>query len=368
MRYIDEYRNSDTASYLTKEIGKNAAILSARNLSINIMEVCGSHTMAISRYGIRELLPQNISLISGPGCPVCVTDAGYIDTSIELALKGFNIATFGDMINVPGSEKNLAKCRSEGCKIETFYSPLSLLDSAKENPDKEFVFLAIGFETTIAPIVCMLDSAIKDGLKNISILTAFKLVPPALDVLTSDPELKIDAFLCPAHVSAIIGSIAYEPITSKYNIPCVIASFEPVEILLGINSILKQIVSHKTFVENDYERVVKKEGNLIAQNLFRKYLKECDASWRGIGVIPKSGLELKNEYCAFDASKKFNIAVTPGKHNKMCKCGDVLKGKIKPVDCPLFAKKCNPLNPVGPCMVSSEGTCSAYYKYNRKTI
>lgn len=368
MKYIDEYRNSEAASYLTKEISKHAAILSDKSQSINIMEVCGSHTMAISRFGIRDLLPENIALISGPGCPVCVTDAGYIDASIELAEKGITVATFGDMINVPGSKKNLARCRSEGCKIEVCYSPLSLLDNARQNPDKEFVFLAIGFETTMAPIVCMLDSAVKEKLKNISILTAFKLVPPALEVLTSDPELKIDAFLCPAHVSAIIGSAAYEPIAGKYNIPCVIASFEPVEILLGINSILKQIVSGKALVENDYERVVKKEGNLIAQNLFKQYLKECDASWRGIGVIPKSGLALKEEYSSFDSSKKYNITVTPGKADKLCKCGDVLKGKIKPFECPLFAQKCNPMNPVGPCMVSSEGTCSAYYKYSRKTI
>lgn len=367
MKYVDEYRNSEAASYLTKEINRHAVALAESGRNVNIMEVCGSHTMAISRFGIRELLPDNISLTSGPGCPVCVTDAGYIDASIELAEKGITIATFGDMINVPGSKKNLAKCRSEGCKIEVCYSPLSILDSARKNPDKEFVFLAIGFETTMAPIVCMLDSAVSEGLKNISMLTAFKLVPPALDVLTADQELKIDAFLCPAHVSAIIGSTAYEPIAGKYNIPCVIASFEPVEILLGINSILKQLTSNIAFVENDYERVVRKSGNLIAQNLFRKYLDECDASWRGIGIIPKSGLELQEKYSSFDAAKKFNITVNPGKPDKMCRCGDVLKGKIKPLECPLFAKKCNPMNPVGPCMVSSEGTCSAYYKYNRKS-
>ncbi|HBM15874.1 MAG TPA: hydrogenase formation protein HypD [Lentisphaeria bacterium] len=366
MKYIDEYRNSDTAAFLIKEIRKNADILADSGKIINIMEVCGSHTMAISRFGIRELLPENISLISGPGCPVCVTDAGYIDASIELAQKGCNIGTFGDMINVPGSAKTLSKCRSEGCHIEVCYSPMTILENARANPDKEFIFLAIGFETTIAPIVCMLDSAIKEGFKNISILTAFKLVPPALNVLTSDPELRIDAFLCPAHVSAIIGADAYEPIARKCNIPCVIASFEPVEILLGVNSILKQIVSGKAFVENDYDRVVKKEGNLKAQTLFRTYLKECDASWRGIGVIPKSGLDLKEEFAAYDASKKFKIEVKPGKHDKGCRCGDVLKGKIKPPECILFSAKCNPLNPVGPCMVSSEGTCSAYYKYNRK--
>lgn len=367
MKYIDEYRNNKVASYLVGEISKNANILSGRKISINIMEVCGSHTMTISRFGIRYLLPQNISLISGPGCPVCVTDAGYIDTAIELAKRGAIIATFGDMINVPGSEKKtLAKSRAEGCRIEVCYSPLSAIDIAKANPDKEIVFLAIGFETTIAPIISMIDTASEKDIKNISLLTAFKLVPPALETLTSDPELKIDAFLCPAHVSAIIGAKAYETIVKKYNIPCVIASFEPVEILLGINSILKQIINGNIKVENNYERVVTYEGNKKAQDLFSKYLEEDNASWRGIGTISKSGLKLKKEFYQFNASEKFKIKVKAGMPDKGCGCGEVLKGKIRPPECPLYSKICNPMNPIGPCMVSSEGTCSAYYKYSKK--
>ncbi len=366
MKYIDEYRNSETASYLVGEIRKNANTLSAQKMSINIMEVCGSHTMAISRYGIRELLPQNINLISGPGCPVCVTDAGYIDTAIALARQGAIIATFGDMINVPGSDRmTLAKSRSEGCIIEVCYSPLSAIDLAEANLDKEVVFLAIGFETTIAPIISMIDSVSEKNIKNISLLTAFKLVPPALETLTSDPKLKIDAFLCPAHVSAIIGAKAYETFVKKHNIPCVIASFEPVEILLGINSILKQIINGSIKVENDYERVVTYEGNTKAQELFNKYLEDDDASWRGIGVIDASGLKLKKEFSQFDASEKFKIKIKAGAPDKGCRCGDVLKGKIRPFECPLYSKACNPLNPIGPCMVSSEGTCSAYYKYSR---
>ena len=366
MKYIDEYRNSAAASYLVVEISKNAHTLSEQKVSVNIMEVCGSHTMAISRYGIREILPQNINLASGPGCPVCVTDAGYIDTAIELARQGVIIATFGDMINVPGSDgRSLAKSRAEGCKIEVCYSPLSAIDLAEAKPNKEVVFLAIGFETTIAPIISMIDSVAEKNIKNISLLTAFKLVPPALESLTSDPELKIDAFLCPAHVSAIIGAKAYDPIVKKYNIPCVIASFEPVEILLGINSILKQIINGAIKVENDYERVVTYEGNKKAQEFFSKYLKEDDSSWRGIGVIPNSGLKLKKEFSQFDASEKFKIKIKTGSPDKGCRCGDVLKGKIRPLECPLYSKVCNPLNPIGPCMVSSEGTCSAYYKYSR---
>jgi len=366
MKYIDEYRNSEAAAYFVDEINKNANTLSKQKMSINIMEVCGSHTMAISRYGIRELLPQNINLISGPGCPVCVTDAGYIDTAIKLAQQGKIIATFGDMINVPGSDRmTLAKLRTEGCKIEVCYSPLSAIGLAESSPSKEIVFLAIGFETTIAPIMSMIDSISDKNIKNLSLLTAFKLVPPALEVLTSDPELKIDAFLCPAHVSAIIGARAYEPIVKEHNIPCVIASFEPVEILLGINSILKQIINGLTKVENNYERVVTYEGNKKAQKLFNRYLEKDDALWRGIGLIPDSGFKLKKEFYQFDASKKFKIKIKTGIPDKGCKCGDVLKGKIRPFECPLYSKICNPSNPMGPCMVSSEGTCSAYYKYSK---
>lgn len=366
MKYIDEYRNSKTASYFVGKISKNANSLLAQKKSINIMEVCGSHTMAISKYGIRELLPKNINLISGPGCPVCVTDAGYIDTAIELAQQGAIIATFGDMINVPGSKKRtLAKSRADECRIEIRYSPLSAINLAEANPNKEVVFLAIGFETTIAPIISMIESASEKNIKNISLLTAFKLVPPALEVLTSDPELKIDAFLCPAHVSAIIGEKAYEVVVKKHNISCVIASFEPVEILLGINSILTQIINGTIKVENNYERVVTYEGNKKAQELFDKYLEKDDASWRGIGVIPNSGLKLKKEFSQFDALEKFKIKIKPGTPDKNCRCGDVLKGKIKPYECPLYSKACTPLNPIGPCMVSSEGTCSAYYKYSK---
>lgn len=366
MKYIDEYRNSETASYLVGEICKNANTLLEKRMSINIMEVCGSHTMAISRYGIRDILPQNINLISGPGCPVCVTDAGYIDAAIELAQQGAIIATFGDMINVPGSNRRtLAKSRAEGCKIEVCYSPLSAIALAEAEPDREVVFLAIGFETTIAPIISMIDSAAEKSIKNISLLTAFKLVPPALEALTSDPELKINAFLCPAHVSAIIGAKAYEIIVKKHSIPCVIASFEPVEILLGINSTIKQMINGSPKVENDYERVVTYEGNKKAQDLFSKYLRAYDASWRGIGVIPNSGLKLKKEFSQFNASEKFKIKIKPGMPDKECRCGDVLKGKIRPFECPLYSKICNQLNPIGPCMVSSEGICSAYYKYSR---
>ena len=365
MKYVDDYKNPEAARAITEKIEELANQLPKEKSNFSIMEVCGSHTMAIAKFGIRELLPENISLISGPGCPVCVTDAGYIDAAIELSKNGITIATFGDMINVPGSETSLSKCRSEGADIQVCYSPLSTIEMAQKNPEKEIVFLAIGFETTTAPLMALLETVTAQNINNISILTAFKLVPPALDALTSDPELKIDSFLCPAHVSAIIGEKPYKQFVEKHNIPCVIASFEPVDILYGIEGILQQALNNEAKVENRYKRVVKPEGNSVALELIAKYLTVYDASWRGIGVIPKSGLRLKDEYSQFDAAKKFNIEIKNGKHNPACKCGDVLKGKIKPSECPLFRKICNPLNPVGPCMVSSEGSCAAFYKYIR---
>ena len=365
MKYIDEYKNSEAASFITKQIAKYAKILAERGKSVNIMEVCGSHTMAIGRYAIRELLPSNVHLISGPGCPVCVTDSGYIDTAILLAEQGHIIATFGDMINVPGSSTNLVKCRSNGAQIEVCYSPMNAVDFAKNNQDKEVIFLAIGFETTVAPLMGLLKYIEKNKIENLSILTAFKIVPPALEALADDPEVKIDALLCPAHVSAIIGSNAYSSFVEKYKIPSVIASFEPVEILLGLQGILEQFVNNEAKVVNQYERVVKPEGNIIAQELIKEYLELYDAPWRGIGVISQSGLKLKSKYDKYNTEIKFDVTVKQGKPTPGCQCGDVLKGKIKPFDCPLFDKACNPLHPIGPCMVSSEGSCAAYYKYSR---
>ena len=420
MKYVDEFKNPKAAHSIEKKIKELAALVPAGK-TVNIMEVCGSHTMAIARYAIRNILPANINLVSGPGCPVCVTDSGYIDASIALAQRENTIvATFGDMINVPGgrreernreegnreigegeqifkspypsdsdgsewknhptratamisngkitkslnsSPNTLAKMRAEGANIEVCYSPTKTIDLAKNNQDKEIVFLGIGFETTMVPVVAIVDIAIRENIDNLSILTAFKLVPPALEALASDPELNIDAFLCPAHVSAIIGANAYETFVEKHHIPCVIASFEPVDIMYGLQKIMEQIVDKKAFVDNQYKRVVKTEGNFVAQKLLDKYLTPADVPWRGIGVIPGSGLALKEEFGKYDAEKRFNLKIKQGEPDKRCKCGDVLKGKIKPIDCAMFAKACTPMNPIGPCMVSSEGSCAAYYKY-----
>lgn len=365
MKYIDGFRDPKAARAFAGRIEALGAELDSRNTHVNVMEVCGSHTMAIARYGIRGLLPSNINLISGPGCPVCVTSPGYIDAAIDLARNGAIIATFGDMINVPGSEATLAECRSEGGLVEVCYSPSAALSIAEANPEKEVVFLAIGFETTIGPVVSIVESALQRGIENVSLLTAFKLVPPALEALLADAELQINAFLCPAHVSAIIGPEAYEPFSGEEGVPCVIAGFEPLDILMGLDGVLRQLVNGESRVENQYSRVVKQGGNTKARELMRRFLVPGDADWRGIGVIPDSGLVLKEEFRRFNSESRLDITVGQGREHPGCLCGDVIKGKCSPVDCPMFAKACHPDNPVGPCMVSAEGTCAAYFKYSR---
>jgi len=365
MKYINGFRNPGAAGALKNDIHSLVAALPQSNRTTNIMEVCGSHTMAIARYGIRDILPAPIHLISGPGCPVCVTDAGYIDTAIELARRGVVLVTFGDMLNVPGSETSLAAVRSEGHAIEVCYSPLRALELAREMPDRQIVFLAIGFETTVAPALAIIERAEAEGIANLSLLVAFKLVPPALKALMGDTRLQIDAFLCPAHVSAIIGADAYLPFTGENGVPCVIAGFEPLDILLGLKGILKQLVDGVARVDNQYSRVVTAAGNALAQQLMEKYLDPADVSWRGIAVIPDSGLALKSEWSQYDAEKRHHISVSIGEVDPACRCGDVIKGIASPFDCPMFGNVCTPGKPSGPCMVSSEGSCAAYYKYSR---
>ena len=269
------------------------------------------------------------------------------------------------MLYVPGSESTLAACRAEGGRIEVCYSPSAALELARRDPTTDTVFLAIGFETTIAPVVSLVRQADEQGLSNISLLTAFKLVPPALHALLADEEVGLDALLCPAHVSAIIGSRAYEPFAHDYNIPCVVAGFEPLDILLGIEGILRQRLAGEARVDNQYDRVVKPDGNPLAQALIDRYLEPVDAPWRGIGTIPASGLGLRSAFTGYDAARRFDLTVGEGRTRKGCRCGDVIKGKIKPSDCPLFASVCTPDNAIGPCMVSTEGTCAAHFKYSR---
>jgi hydrogenase expression/formation protein HypD len=290
-----------------------------------------------------------------------------VDAAIALAGAGCVIATFGDLVRVPGSASTLAEARSRGARVEVCYSPEGALALAERHPDREVVFLAVGFETTIAPVVTLVPSARKRGLGNLSLLTAFKTVPPALSALAEDPEVQVDAFLCPAHVSAIIGSEAYRPFVERCGIGCVVAGFEPLDILHGVDTLVAQLADRAPALVNQYERVVRPGGNRKAQEVMATYLQPEDASWRGIGVIPGSGLALRPEHAALDAARRHGCPVVPGTPDPHCRCGDVLKGKIQPRDCRLFGTACTPDRPVGPCMVSSEGSCAAEHRYGRGT-
>ncbi|PIP19237.1 MAG: hydrogenase formation protein HypD [Candidatus Omnitrophica bacterium CG08_land_8_20_14_0_20_41_16] len=361
MKYVDEFRNS-------KRVLKIADSIKAitPHKSINIMEVCGTHTQNFHRFGLAKLLPKNIRFISGPGCPICVSSQRYIDTAIILSRrKDIIILTFGDMLRIPGSSSSLEKERAEGANVSIVYSPLEALTIAKINPDRKIIFLGIGFETTAPAIALSIIAAKKARIKNIFFLTSLKLVLPVMRYLLLDKRLKLDAFLCPGHVSAIIGTKGYEFIAKKYKIPCCVTGFEPLDILEGIYLILKQIRSNKPEVANQYTRVVTKTGNLKAKRIISRVFKKSSADWRGFGNIYNSGLKIRTEFSLFDAEKVFpnSLAAFTLESTKGCLCGDVLKGLINPDNCPLFGKACTPDNPVGPCMVSNEGACNAYFRY-----
>ena len=326
----------------------------------------GNHTMAIFRYGIRDILPSNINLISGPGCPVCVTPQSYIDTALTLSQKkDVIIATFGDMMKVPGEKGTLSKKKAEGADVRIVYSPMDCLMMASRNPFKKIVFLSVGFETTAPMTAVTAIEAKKDNISNLLFFTAHKIVPPVMEALVQDKELKIDGFLLPGHVCAIIGTKPCEFLSVDYNIPGVVTGFEPLDILQGLNTLVRLINKRDYRIINEYKRIVKTEGNPYALEYLNKAFNIVDSSWRGIGRIPKSGLEFNGEYENFDALKHFNINYKDYDGDPCCKCGEILKGKIKPIDCPLFKKLCTPENPVGACMVSSEGTCAAYYRYHK---
>lgn len=356
--YIDEFRDKAVIQKIVDCL--NA--YSGRN--IKIMEVCGTHTMAISRYGLRSLLPKSIELLSGPGCPVCVTPTAYIDTATELAEnKNVIITTFGDMMRVPGNDSTLLYKKARGCNVQMVYSPLNALELAKENPDKEVVFLSVGFETTTPVIALSVYKAQIEGIKNYSVLTANKTMPEAVKALAGDKDLELDGFIYPGHVSAIIGTDFFSYVAYNMEKAGVVAGFEPLDILYSINILLKNISEGRNVLENVYSRIVTKEGNTKAQQKMFEVFEPVDAVWRGIGMIPGSGLGLREKYESHDAIKKFNIKPKESPEPKGCLCGEVLKGKKRPFDCKLFKTRCTPENPVGACMVSSEGTCAAYYKY-----
>ena len=335
--------------------------LSEGKKNLRFMEVCGTHTVSIFRAGIRKILPKNIELVSGPGCPVCVTNDFFIDKAIAYAKNPeIIIATFGDMLKVPGTKKNLAEVQAEGAEIKIIYSPLDCLEIAKKNPDKKIIFLAVGFETTSPTAAATILAAKSQGVKNLFFLSAQKLVPPALEMLLSDEKVKVDGFLLPGHVAVITGTKIFEFL----KVPSCVAGFEAEEILLAIINLLTQVEEKNFYVANEYKSVVKAEGNLSAQKILSEVYEVADADWRGLGEIKNSGLKMREEFANFDAEKVLPVEVEKVAKKTACRCGEVLRGIINPTECPLFGKNCQPLHAVGPCMVSVEGVCAAWYKYN----
>ncbi|HHT9130024.1 MAG TPA: hydrogenase formation protein HypD [Candidatus Brocadiaceae bacterium] len=385
MKYIDEFRQKDAAQAILKKIHE----ISRRKA--NIMEICGTHTHTISKYGIRNSLPPNIRLISGPGCPVCVTSAGDVNRVIEFSKREQNviIATFGDMMRVPGTESSLQEQKAAGRDIRVVYSPLGAIDIAMARPEKEVILFAVGFETTVPTVAATILMARDKGIKNFSAFALHKLTPPAMKAILDLGELNLHGFICPGHVTAIIGANAYRFIAEDYRAPCVVAGFEPLDAIYGLYMLIKQLEEGRNDIEIQYKRVVTWDGNAKAQRIVKQVFEICDSSWRGIGTIPMSGLRLKEEFADFDAEKKYTIEETGGEEptwdasnlqfdgeylkskirnqgseiQRGCACGEVLRGLLTPNQCPLFGKICSPETPVGPCMVSFEGTCAAYYKY-----
>lgn len=343
---------------------KDICTSSLQDRDVSIMEVCGTHTVSIARAGIRSVLPNNVKLISGPGCPVCVTDNCDIDAVIALAkLDNVIITTFGDMTRVPGSTSSLLKEQSKGADLRICYSPLDALKIAQENKDKEVVFVGVGFETTTPLVAMTVLRAQKLGLANFSVFVAHKNMPGAIEAIVSDPSLKVDGLILPGHVSTIIGERPYFFLAEKYNMPGVIAGFEAVDILQALLMLLTQIAHGEARIEIAYTRGVDESGNLSAVSAIDRVFETCVAKWRGLGEIGGSGYRLREEFKCFDAIEKLHPDIEETKENRGCRCGDVLRGIITPKDCPLFRSVCNPENPIGPCMVSSEGTCAAYYRY-----
>jgi hydrogenase expression/formation protein HypD len=359
------FRSEPTAHALVRRIESLVAG------PISLMEVCGTHTVAISRFGLRSMLPKGLRLLSGPGCPVCVTPLQEIDRTIAVAREpNVIMTTFGDMMRVPGSTSSLEAERAQGADVRVLYSPLEALDIAEAERDSEVVFVGVGFETTSPTIAASVVEAHRRGITNFSVLPFFKTVPNALDMLAALPGRALDGFICPGHVSAIIGWSAYETVARERNVPCVVVGFEPLDILAGIVMLLEQVEAIRNGgtgarVENQYSRAVTRDGNIAARKLLERVFVGCDAEWREIGTIPGSGYEFSDSYAAFDARTRFDIEVPAQEGDRGCVCGEIMLGLKLPTDCPLFAERCTPRDPVGPCMVSTEGSCAAFFKYER---
>ncbi len=359
LKYIDEFRNPELVQSVVAEIHRENP-----SRKIKLMEVCGGHTITIFKYGIQKLIPVNIELISGPGCPVCVTDVGFIDRAIAIArLPDTIITSFGDMIRVPGSQTSLQKEKGRGIDVRICYSPMDALKIATENPGKEVVFLGIGFETTAPAVAAAIDYAAQNHITNFSVLSAHKTMPNAMKTLLDSGEIDLNGFICPGHVSTITGIRIYDFIANNYRIPCVVSGFEPLDMLQSILMLVRQINNGESIVENQYIRGVNELGNTTAMKLMYEIFEDTDCRWRGIGIIPKSGLKIRDKFRDFDAEVKFDVVIDNIRENPACICGDIMRGIKTPTDCPLFRKVCHPEDPVGSCMVSNEGTCATWYKY-----
>ena len=358
MRFIDEFRRSDLAQALISRIHQRS------RTHVRFMEFCGGHTVTIFRYGIRQLLPPTIEMVSGPGCPVCVTSNADLDKAIAMAeLPGVIISTFGDMFKVPGSRSSLQQANADGADVRIVYSALDAIQLARDNPDKSVVFLGIGFETTAPTIAASILQAKEQRVGNYYVLSMHKLCPPVIRAILDSGEVRLQGLVCPGHVSAVTGSRAWEFIAGDYGIPCVVSGFEPLDVLQCIAMLVDQVESGRCEVETAYSRGVKIDGNIEALKLMDRVFEPAPADWRGVGEIAGSGLKIRGQYGKFDAERSFPIEVGPPVEHEGCICGQVLRGVSTPLDCSLFGVACTPQSPVGPCMVSSEGTCAAYYSY-----
>jgi hydrogenase expression/formation protein HypD len=358
MKFVNEYRDPALAGKLLARIHQRS------RKPVRLMEFCGGHTVAIFKHGLRRLLPPTIEMLSGPGCPVCVTAPADLDKAIALGkLPGVIIASFGDMVRVPGSRSSLQQARAAGADVRVVYSAQDALAIAKDNPKKSIVFIGIGFETTAPTIAASILQAAREKVENYYVLSLHKLCPPVMKAILDLGKVRLDGIICPGHVSAVIGSRPYGFLASDYHIACAVSGFEPVDILLAVDRLVEQIESDRPQVEITYRRGVKPEGNATALRLMDTVFEIGPADWRGIGVVPASGLRIREKYAGFDAEKHFEIKAGPTREPPGCICGAVLRGVSTPAECQLFRKTCMPENPVGPCMVSSEGSCAAYFQY-----
>ncbi len=363
MKYLDEYRDAQAARKFAGAIAK------ITTKPWVLMEVCGGQTHAIVKFGIDELLPAQIELVHGPGCPVCVTPLELIDKALEIASRADTIfCSFGDMLRVPGSKKNLFVVKAEGGDIRIVYSPLDALKVAEANPEKEIVFFAVGFETTAPANALAVRQAYERGIKNFSILVSHVLVPPAMEAILSSSQNRVQGFLAAGHVCTIMGYTEYEPLVQKYRVPIVVTGFEPLDILQGVYMCVKQLEEGRAEVENQYARAVRKDGNPLAQEMICDVFQIIPRKWRGVGEIPQSGFALRDKYRAFDAEKRFDVAGYSAEESPECISGLILQGLKKPFECSAFGNRCTPERPLGATMVSSEGACAAYYCYRSHTV